>query len=67
MVLTLYTDDADDAGEADELRADGVVRRNVEEQCWVAEIDWTALHHASQELPVNGVPSNSQPQRSKMS
>jgi hypothetical protein len=40
------------------LLADGVVHRNAEEQCWVAEIDWNALRHASQEQHnANGVSS----------
>ena len=47
MVVTLYTDDADDQGRPDELLADGVVRYNADERCWVAEVDWSALRHAS--------------------
>jgi hypothetical protein len=47
--LTLYMDDADDAGRPDELRADGIVHFNPDEQCWVAAIDWSALRHASEE------------------
>ncbi|MFO0844075.1 MAG: hypothetical protein U0797_17020 [Gemmataceae bacterium] len=49
LVLTLYMDDADDKGRPDELLADGTVRYNAEERCWVAEVDWTALRHASDE------------------
>jgi hypothetical protein len=49
LVLTLYTDDADDQGQPDELRAQGVVHYNPDEHCWVAAIDWTALRHASDE------------------
>jgi hypothetical protein len=48
MVLTLYTDDADDQGRPDELQVEGVVRYNAEERCWVAAVDWSALRHASQ-------------------
>jgi hypothetical protein len=48
-VLTLYTDDADDQGRPDELLAEGTVRYNGQEGYWVAEIDWTALRHASDE------------------
>lgn len=47
LILTLYMDDADDEGRPDELRADGTVQFNHEEQVWVAAIDWTALRHAS--------------------
>jgi hypothetical protein len=45
--LTLYTDDADDAGQPDELLADGVVQYNEQEKCWVAAIDWQAIRHRS--------------------
>jgi hypothetical protein len=47
MVLTLYTDDATDDGQSDELLADGVVHFNTPENCWVAAIDWQAIRHAS--------------------
>ncbi len=47
LVLTLYTDDEDDHGQPDELRAEGVVQYNENEQCWVATIDWNAIRHAS--------------------
>jgi len=49
LVLTLYSDDADDQCQPDELRAEGVVRYDTDGQCWVAIIDWAAIHHASQE------------------
>jgi hypothetical protein len=49
LVLTLYSDDADDQGQPDELRAEGVVHYDTDGQCWVATIDWTAIRHASQE------------------
>lgn len=49
MALTLYTDDADDEGRPDELLADGVARRHEQEGCWVAEVDWSGLRHASEE------------------
>lgn len=49
LVLTLYTDDADDQGHPNELRADGIVSYNDDERCWVAAIDWDALRHASDE------------------
>ncbi len=48
-VLTLYMDDADDHGRPNELLAEGTIRYNVPEKCWVAEIDWNALRHASDE------------------
>ncbi len=47
LVLTLYTDDLDDQGQSDELLVDGTVLFSQEEQCWVASIDWAAIHHAS--------------------
>ncbi len=46
LVLTFYMDDADDEGRPDELRAEGVVRFNEAERCWVADINWSALCHA---------------------
>jgi hypothetical protein len=49
MVLTFYTDDADDQGRPDELLAEGVVHYDAEAQCWVAEVDWGALRHALDE------------------
>jgi hypothetical protein len=49
LVLTLYTDDADDRGEPDELRVEGVVQFDDTQQCWVATIDWDDLRHASDE------------------
>jgi hypothetical protein len=49
LVLTFCTDDADDEGQSDELRAEGIVHFNEEEKCWVAAIDWSALRHASDE------------------
>ena len=51
LVLTLSMDDADDQGQPDELRAEGVVQFNEQERCWVAAIDWSALRHASEERP----------------
>jgi hypothetical protein len=53
MTLTLYTDDADDDGQPDELRTEGIVQYNEAEKCWVAAIDWQSLRHASEE-PVAG-------------
>jgi hypothetical protein len=50
MALTLYTDDADDAGRPDKLLADGIVQYNEQEKCWVAVIDWQAIRHGSEEL-----------------
>ena len=58
MVLTFYTDDADDQGQPDELRAEGIVHYDKEGHSWVAAIDWNALRHASEEgftvPPMNG-------------
>jgi hypothetical protein len=53
MPLTLYTDDATDDGQSDELLADGVVHFNRAENCWVAAIDWLAIRHASAEGQVH--------------
>ncbi len=48
LLLTLYADDLDDMGQLDELLVDGVVSFSEEEHCWVAAIDWSAIHHASE-------------------
>jgi hypothetical protein len=48
--LTLYSDDANDQGQPDELLADAVVHYNQAEQCWVAAIDWQAIRHASDQV-----------------
>ena len=47
--LTLYTDDADDEGRSDELKADAVVHFDEAANRWVATIDWDRLWHASEE------------------
>lgn len=47
LALSFYTDDADDAAQPDELRAEGVVHYNEAEHCWVAAVDWNAVRHAS--------------------
>jgi hypothetical protein len=58
LLLTLYSDDADDAGQPDELRVEGRVHYHAEEKCWVAAVDWAALHHASDELAREGKTAN---------
>jgi hypothetical protein len=47
MALTLYTDDADDEGQPDELWAEGVVHYDAAGKCWVATIDWNAIRHGT--------------------
>ncbi len=54
--LTLYSDDANDDGQPDELLAEGVVQFNKVEKCWVAAIDWNAIRHASEEPTPGGTP-----------
>jgi len=49
QILTFYSDDADDQGQPDELRVEGRVHYDEDEQCWVATIDWGAIRHASEE------------------
>lgn len=49
MLLTLYSDDLDANGQPDELLVNGVVSFSEEDHCWVAAIDWSAIHHASEE------------------
>jgi|ERR1051326_3938220 hypothetical protein len=52
--VTLYSDDVDKNGQTDELLADGVVSFSETEHCWVASIDWSAIHHASDLPAPNG-------------
>ena len=47
IALTLYTDDATDEGEYDELLAEGIVHYDETNKCWVAAIDWNRLRHKS--------------------
>ncbi|HEU4509805.1 MAG TPA: hypothetical protein VFR78_16330 [Pyrinomonadaceae bacterium] len=47
LVLTFYSDDADDAGNPDDLIVQGVVRYNDSLKQWVAVIDWNAIKHVS--------------------
>ena len=54
MSLTLYTDDANDEGQPDELLAEGVVQYNEAENCWVAAIDWSAIRHSSENPAAGG-------------
>lgn len=49
LVLTFYSDDADDQGHPDELRVEGVVHYDTDGHCWVAAIDWATIRHASEE------------------
>jgi hypothetical protein len=49
LALTFYMDDADDHGQADELRADGVVQCDENDGSWVASVDWSAVRHESDE------------------
>jgi hypothetical protein len=55
-ILTFYSDDLDALGQIDELVVDGAVSFSLEENCWVAAIDWAAIRHTSdsQGLKANG-------------
>jgi len=56
LVLTFYSDYADDHGQPDELRVEGVVHYDPDEYGWVAIIDWAPLQHASEERTEDGKP-----------
>jgi len=59
LEVTLYTDDADEAGKPDDLLVDGVVRHSDAEGIWVADVDWGSIRHASDKRPSgdgNGAP-----------
>ncbi len=47
LLLSLYADDLDAQGRPDELLVDGVAAYSPNENCWVAQIDWNAIRHAS--------------------
>ena len=47
--LTFYMDDANDAGEPDDVLVDGVAEFDPAGQCWVAAVDWQSVRHASEE------------------
>jgi hypothetical protein len=49
MALTLYSDDVNSEGQSDDLLVDGVVTFSEDEHGWVAVIDWSEIHHASEE------------------
>lgn len=49
LLLTFYMDDADDQGDPDELRAEGVVHYDETDGTWVASVGWSALRHASEQ------------------
>jgi hypothetical protein len=64
QVLTFYMDDADDEGRPDELLAEGVLHYCKDDRSWVAAVDWSALHHASDEKNRKAeVPNGSAPTR----
>ena len=48
MPLTFYLDDADDHGNSDDIMVDGVARYSSADQCWVAEVNWDDVYHASE-------------------
>ena len=50
LVLTFYSDDADEQGQSDELRVEGRIHYDPEGCCWVATIDWAAIRHTSEEV-----------------
>jgi hypothetical protein len=54
-------DDADDEGRPDELLVEGVVHYDEAGRSWVADIDWSAVRHASDDRKpgVNGVSPSS--------
>lgn len=45
MTLQVYSDDLNDAGERDDLIAEGIVHRSDDSSEWVLVIDWSAVRH----------------------
>jgi len=48
LVLTFYSDDADEKGNPDELIVQGRVSYDEVQKHWTATIDWRAIRHASE-------------------
>jgi hypothetical protein len=48
LELVLATDDADDAGNRDDVLADAVIRYNEVDKCWVAQVNWDEVKNRSQ-------------------
>ena len=57
LVLHLYSDDADESGQRDDLIVDGVVHFDEQSGQWVAIYDPTAFMHESdlRDIPMNNV------------
>jgi hypothetical protein len=47
LILTLYGEHVDDAGQPHDVQTEGVVEYNEAEQCWVAVVNWQAIRHAA--------------------
>jgi hypothetical protein len=47
LALRMWTDDADDEGQPDPLLFEGTARWDAKEDCWMADVDWEAVRHAS--------------------
>ncbi|PYP89929.1 MAG: hypothetical protein DMF61_01640 [Blastocatellia bacterium AA13] len=48
LILTFYSDDADDSGNKDDLVVKGVVHYDRRSERWVAEINWNEIKHESE-------------------
>jgi hypothetical protein len=47
LSLTCYMDDADDAGNPDDIMVDGTAHYSQSGKCWVAVVNFDAVYHAS--------------------
>jgi hypothetical protein len=47
LAATFYMDDADDAGNSDDIMVDGTAHYSETDKCWVAAVDWETTYHAS--------------------
>jgi hypothetical protein len=50
LLVRLYADDADEHGQLDRLYVDGTVAWSIDEQIWVAAVNWSAVRHVSELL-----------------
>ncbi|MEX2188332.1 MAG: hypothetical protein WD875_16110 [Pirellulales bacterium] len=63
LPISLYSDDADDQSQQDDLTVAGTATYSDEERCWVAVVDWETVRHASQVEKTSPSPTAGTPSR----
>jgi hypothetical protein len=56
LEATFYMDDADDAGNLDDILVDGIVEFNQQENIWVGAVDWSDVYHQSDLIDQDAAP-----------